>query len=76
VSKDGNLLCAGSNIGAIVVWSLKEEGVPKRILTGHTNKVLCLAISRNGKLLASASKDKAAKFGTMKESRKKSAYRV
>ncbi len=60
VSKDGNLLCAGSNIGAIVVWSLKEEGVPKRILTGHTNKVLCLTISRNGKLLASASKDKTA----------------
>jgi WD40 repeat protein len=70
ISPDGRLLASGAGgLGGdstIKLWSL-PEGVLLKTLQGHTNWVYALAISADGRLLASAGSDHTIKLWSLPE---------
>lgn len=56
VSGDGNMLATGGEDSIIRVWDLNERK-QRFTLNGHNSDVLCIAISHNSELIASASTD-------------------
>jgi WD40 repeat protein len=52
---DGHTLAAGYVDAAIDVWDLSRSGTPAQVLLGHTQAVVDLAVSPDGRLLAGAS---------------------
>ncbi|RUS31507.1 WD40-repeat-containing domain protein [Jimgerdemannia flammicorona] len=76
ISEDGQLLYTGSKDGSIIKWDPKtmkklytfpggRKGV--KAFTGHTDHVLCLAISSDGKYLASGGRDKKVNVWSVKD---------
>lgn len=56
VSRDGQLLAAGTTTGEIRLWRVSDAS-PFMSCTGHTDGVRAIAFSSDGKLFASASED-------------------
>jgi WD40 repeat protein len=59
-SSDGQFFATGSEDGTIYLRDVEGRSLAK--LTGHSNAVLTVTISRDGKLLASSGSDKTVRF--------------
>jgi WD40 repeat protein len=59
VSRDGDLLVTGCDIGSALLW--KTAGDEVRRYPGFTNYVYCVALSPNGRYIAAGSNDKTAR---------------
>jgi len=58
LSSDGSLLVTGDYVGRVAVWSTKSEATkPRWIGDVHVGSIRSVAISRDGKLIASAGND-------------------
>jgi WD40 repeat protein len=58
---DDRTMIAGKNDGSIFLWNT-STWKEKTVLSGHTNSVIDIAVSHDGKLLVSGSNDKFFKF--------------
>lgn len=58
---DGKTLAAGTGLGTIDIWNT-ETHQRDFILEGHTDRILCIALSQDGQWLASKSADRTIKL--------------
>jgi WD40 repeat protein len=63
-SPDGNHLAMGAQNGQAWLWDLEGGSAPDPKLIGHDEWILAVAFSQNGKRLATASADRAARLCT------------
>jgi WD40 repeat protein len=61
VSGDGSLLASGGWDTTIRLWNA-DDGLPVRVLSGHSNRVSAVAFSPDGTLLVSGSDDRTLKL--------------
>src|SRR5437016_2878075 len=66
----GRRLAAGNYLGQILLWDLPEKPektlpAPTRLLDGHTNAIVALATTPDGRWLISTSYDRSVRFWDM-----------
>lgn len=69
LSKDGRILVTGGEDGVVAIWRLRKQGVRRqrhlqlqRALSGHTQRVTCLAVCQPYSLVVSGSEDRSVIF--------------
>ncbi len=60
-SVDGQSILTGDSAGVVKSWSMNGQLV--RVFAGHSGEIVKLALSPDGKLLATASADQTVKYG-------------
>ncbi|UKD58584.1 NB-ARC domain-containing protein [Amycolatopsis sp. FU40] len=62
ISADGKTL---AGVDGVTVWTWNAEGVPSSTFAGHTDHITDFAISSDGRLIATASRDATARLTTL-----------
>lgn len=65
-ARDSDMLAAGANDGKVKVWRVSSGGVVRRLERAHARGVTCLAFSRDGAQLLSASFDRTVRIHGLK----------